>query len=134
MLPTLRSKNILITDRISPRLNKLKRGDIIILRCPQDASRFICKRVAAMPGDTVIMHTNTEPETEGKVKEQVISHNMLSHIVKDQHLVIPKGYLWIEGDNSQNSLDSRFFGPVSQGLIRSKVVARLWPFSTMTFL
>lgn len=85
-----------------------------------------------MPGDTIIMDSNEEAETDEKCEEQAISH-ISSHIINNK-LVIPNGFVWIEGDNTQNSQDSRNFGPVSQGLIRSKVVARIWPFSSMTFL
>ena len=40
---------------------------------------------------------------------------------------VPKGYLWVTGDNLSNSSDSRLYGPVPIGLVRGKIVARVWP-------
>lgn len=41
---------------------------------------------------------------------------------------IPKGHIWVEGDNSAKSLDSRDFGPIPYGLIRGKVMCKVIPF------
>jgi len=40
---------------------------------------------------------------------------------------VPKGHVWIEGDNSPNSTDSRMYGPIPVGLVRGRAVLRLWP-------
>lgn len=42
---------------------------------------------------------------------------------------VPKGHVWLEGDNALNSTDSRTFGSVPAGLIRGRAVCRLWPLS-----
>ena len=43
---------------------------------------------------------------------------------------IPKGQMWLEGDNKSKSLDSRVFGPVSIGLFEGLVFCRISPFTT----
>lgn len=48
-----------------------------------------------------------------------------------QTIVIKRGYSWIEGDNTINSTDSRNYGQVPVGLIKSKVVARIWPLNEL---
>ena len=30
-----------------------------------------------------------------------------------RYVVVPKGHLWVEGDNTRSSQDSNFYGPVS---------------------
>lgn len=57
----------------------------------------------------------------------------------DNHLefrdvVVPPGHVWLEGDNSANSSDSRHYGPVPKGLIQSRVLLRLFPFSSIRFI
>lgn len=42
-------------------------------------------------------------------------------------IYVPKGHVWIEGDNSDNSIDSRTYGPVPMGLIQSRAAFRLFP-------
>lgn len=42
---------------------------------------------------------------------------------------IPKGQVWLAGDNSSNSRDSRMYGPVPLGLIHGRVIARFSPFN-----
>lgn len=40
---------------------------------------------------------------------------------------VPRGCVWVEGDNVNNSIDSNTFGAVATELIDAKVVLKLWP-------
>ncbi|WJX87285.1 hypothetical protein P8452_69493 [Trifolium repens] len=40
---------------------------------------------------------------------------------------VPKGHVWVEGDNKYNTNDSRSFGPVPYGLIENKLFWRVSP-------
>lgn len=44
-----------------------------------------------------------------------------------QRVEVPLGHLWLQGDNKDNSTDSRDYGPVPYGLIRGKVFVKVWP-------
>ncbi|XP_032511958.1 mitochondrial inner membrane protease subunit 1 [Danaus plexippus] len=110
MEPTLESNNILFTEHITPRLQRLKRGDIIIAKSPVNPKQNICKRIIGLPGDKVRGHFPKRSQ------------------------IVPRGHVWLEGDNSSNSADSRSYGPVPQGLIRSRVVCRVWPLNKMCSL
>lgn len=101
MEPTIHTNDILLTDHISPRFKNIKHGDIIIAKCPTNPKENICKRVVGLPGD--------------KIRTGLSS------------TIIPRGYVWLEGDNWSNSTDSRIYGAVPMGLIRSKAVCRIWP-------
>lgn len=85
----------------------LQRGDVIILHHPSKEAT-ICKRIIGMPGDTIIRTDGGSRETNHRVK-------------------ISPGHLWIEGDNTLESHDSRAYGAVPASLIIGKVVCRLWP-------
>ncbi|XP_034950397.1 mitochondrial inner membrane protease subunit 1-like [Chelonus insularis] len=106
MEPTLYSKDVIFTEHISHRLQRLKKGDIIIAKCPINPHQHICKRIIAVEGDK-------------------IRYGFKKYVV-------PPGHLWLEGDNRDNSTDSRLYGPVPQGLIRSRAVCKIWPLSDFT--
>lgn len=109
MQPTIYHDDILIAEHISVTLSKLGRGDIVILRSPSDPNLFVCKRIIGLPGD--------------KVKINFFNHE-----------IVPRGYIWLEGDNKHNSTDSRTYGVVPQGLVRARVLCRIWPLNSIQML
>ncbi|KAH8835349.1 peptidase S24/S26A/S26B/S26C [Flagelloscypha sp. PMI_526] len=115
MLPTLSYKGErCIGDIFSVRWHNgknLRRGDLIIFHSPDHASRLVCKRVLGLAGDTVCV------DPTGKWADT------------SEHVLVPKGHVWVMGDNADGSLDSRKYGPVPLGLIHSRVVARVCNFS-----
>ncbi|KAI4494810.1 hypothetical protein M0804_001011 [Polistes exclamans] len=106
MEPTIRSKDILFTEHISTKLRWYKKGDIVISICPSNPRQHICKRLVGLPGDS-------------------IRHGFFTYTV-------PIGHVWLEGDNSSNSADSRIYGPVPQGLLRGRAICKIWPLSDVT--
>jgi inner membrane protease subunit 1 len=105
MIPTLSNEgDWVLKESISSRLNppRLSIGDVVISVSPADPSRTVCKRILGLAGDTVCV----DPEAS-------VPH----------HIVVPKGHLWLMGDNYPHSRDSRTYGPVPMGLVRGKVVA-----------
>lgn len=92
----------------------LDNGDVIILHHPGKEAT-ICKRIIGMPGDTIIRSDGGDEE---------LNHTR----------IVPPGHLWIEGDNTLNSLDSRSYGMVPASLVIGKVVCRLWPLRDYAFL
>jgi len=102
----------IISYRLRP--NSLERGDLVTLVSPLDPSRIICKRVLGLPGDIVCVDPTGRkaPSTE--------------------HVVVPRGHVWLIGDNATHARDSRDYGPVSKALIRGKIVARIWPLHKIT--
>ena len=146
MEPTLFSNNVLVTERLTSQISFFERGDIIVARCPTKPEQFICKRIVGMPGDKIllkprynfnpfdnkksILRSELEEVIEDNVTDDQADLNLqeLSNRAFLKSLVIvPRGHVWLEGDNSENSLDSRTYGPVPMGLIRSRILCRLWP-------
>ncbi|KAJ7225812.1 peptidase S24/S26A/S26B/S26C [Mycena pura] len=117
MLPTLANEGeVVIENRWSHRWNpdSLRRGDLVTLRSPLDRTRIICKRVIGLPGDVICVDPTGQkaPSTE--------------------HVVVPRGHMWIIGDNAAYSRDSRDYGPVPMGLIQGRLFARIWPIREFT--
>ena len=53
MEPTIYSKDVILTEHITPRFNRISRGDVIIARSPSNPHHHICKRVTGLEGDRV---------------------------------------------------------------------------------
>lgn len=154
MEPTLYTNDVLLTERISKRFNGLKHNDIVVCKNPTNPDQYICKRVIGLPGDRVSMKprvsfnpfANTKStvttDVEERPSESQIHSGEMNDIDKSSHLnnmdmsmatfqskdiCVPKGMVWLEGDNSENSRDSRLHGPVPMGLIQSRIVCKVWP-------
>lgn len=117
MQPTLFSNNILICNKIAQRVNGFARNDIIIAVHPNQPKNLICKRLIAIPGDIVLMNS-VKSDGDNDSKEDNTSSSTI---------YIKPGSCWVEGDNRLNSTDSRNYGQIPMGLIKSKVLARVWP-------
>lgn len=135
MEPTLYSNNVLVTDRISPRIGNIDRGDVVIAKNPNHPKQLICKRIVGLPGDLILAQdtgeSNIDAIPDEYVSDEPINAKMTdtskNNEIKYKKVVIPKGFIWIEGDNSANSSDSRHYGPIPLGLLQSKVLFRIYP-------
>eukprot|EP00035_Acanthoeca_spectabilis_P003216 m.91888 g.91888 ORF g.91888 m.91888 type:complete len:217 (-) comp11996_c1_seq1:369-1019(-) len=108
MMPTLNQfGDIILTESWSLRRNQLQRGDVVIAISPRNPNAAICKRILGMPGDRVCTNAG-----EGCVKT---------------FETVPKGKVWLQGDNLYNSTDSRLYGAVPLGLVKARAFARVWP-------
>lgn len=117
MEPTLaNSGEWVIEDRLSYTLfgRHPARGDLVTLRSPLDPYRIVCKRVLGLAGDVICVDPTGRlaPSTE--------------------HVIVPRGHVWISGDNAAMSRDSRTYGPVSVGLITGKLAARVSVFGCLS--
>ncbi|KAL1537661.1 Mitochondrial ATP-independent inner membrane protease subunit 1a [Salvia divinorum] len=110
MLPTLNfTGDVLLVDKLSPLLGKVGNGDVVLVRSPENPRKSITKRIVGVEGDTVTFLVDS------------------GRSVRSNSVVVPKGHVWIQGDNIYASNDSRHFGPVPYGLVLGKVFCRVWP-------
>lgn len=145
MEPTLYTNDVLLTDCITPRVKGVTTGDIIIARLPSKPQTLICKRVIGLPGDRLVYSKPNDydglthkPRTVNMTQLREEDSSITVKAAKDlteqlkkkkgmKEVVVPLGHVWIEGDNHDNSGDSRYYGSIPQGLVLSRVIARLWP-------
>lgn len=130
MQPTLNPDNVLITNKIALQTKSIKRNDIVIAIHPNNPKGLICKRLVGVPGDIVLITTSEDEESNEESNDSGIEEeDKVSLKSKTKTIYISPGSCWLEGDNKLNSTDSRNYGQVPLGLVKSKVLARVWPLS-----
>jgi len=112
------------------------RGDVIIFRYhPDERSQYFVKRLAALPGETIEIreggvHINGLRLTDGvwgRLRHVNMHHPRAEFAGEGNPFVVPPESVFVLGDNSERSLDSRFFGPVPVSDIIGKAYKRYWP-------
>ncbi|OAP55618.1 signal peptidase I [Fonsecaea erecta] len=100
----------LMGDR-STRL-KLERGQIVVFYAPHDPAKLAVKRVIGIPGDRI----KPLPGYPGGADS----------------VIIPYNHIWVEGDanSRERSMDSNYFGPLSQNMVFGLVTAVLTPWTS----
>ena len=114
-----------------PGILKPRRGDIIVFRYPVDLRKDFIKRCVAVEGQTVAIRNKVLYVDGVKQDEPYVIHEddrilPREASVRDNFgpIVVPKGMIFMMGDNRDNSLDSRFWGPLSLDLVRGKAIFR----------
>ena len=111
----------------------IKRGDIVVFKYPRDLSKDFVKRVIALEGEKVEIkdkqvYVNGNPINEPyKVHfdDTIYSkkeYNFYQAVLRDNYgpVTVPKGHLFVLGDNRDNSMDSRYWGFLPRTYVKGK--------------
>ncbi|MFC7391599.1 signal peptidase I [Scopulibacillus cellulosilyticus] len=140
MMPTLQDGNRLIVNKLDYEVSKPHRFDVIIFHATK--TEDYVKRVIGLPGDKIAykhdtLYVNGKPVKEpylNKYKSELISGQLTQDFTLKGltgQARVPKGKVFVLGDNRQNSVDSRVFGFVDEDKIVGKVDLRYWPLSEL---
>jgi signal peptidase I len=132
MFATLDDNDYLIANKIDYRLHAPQRGDIIILRPPNNNSTDFIKRVIALPGERLLIrdgfvYINGHRLIEPYVPEAWVVFNNWPTTGSPNGAVIPPNQYFVMGDNRNKSQDSRYFGPIGRDRIDGRAWFRIWP-------
>lgn len=125
MVPTFEDGQRVVVLKL---FSEIERGDIVIFSTEEDPSKDLIKRVVALPGERIQIskgkvRIDGEPLGESYLQDQDFG---LYDAGIDEY--VPKGEIYVLGDNRDDSHDSRRFGSISEGSLKGKVVVRWWPF------
>lgn len=160
MVPQLKVGDRVVVSRVAYRLHDPRRGDIVVFDCPpredcpraghrtavgravdtvlealllrQPRTEEFIKRVIGLPGETVEGRSGSVWIDGHRLREPYLRSNVRTSGFAPRR--IPKGKVWVMGDNRTNSADSRVFGPVRVSTIVGRAIWRVWPPNRPAFL
>lgn len=134
MAPTLQDGDFLVSTHA---FFKPERGNIVVITQPNEVRVPLIKRVIGLEGDVVdidyetgVVVINGEALEEQYIDEPI---NLEPKYKTELPLTVPKGYLFVIGDNRNNSSDSRDsrIGLIDERYILGRTGMRLFPPSRM---
>lgn len=128
MKPTLNNGDWLLVTAVT---TNIERGDIVITTQPNILNEPLVKRVIATGGDTVdIDFENHTVTVNGEVlDEPYIAEPTARRGDFTYPLTVPDGYLFLMGDNRNDSTDSRFkiVGFIDERYVLGVAKVRVYP-------
>jgi len=156
MEPTLKVGDRVLVNKLSYKLHDVNRADIVVFERPSTDPQTVegcdgkpvtivppknpeeihdlIKRVIAVGGETVEArdgkvlvngHPLSEPYLQAGVKTPDFD-TFSSKCIK-----VPKGDVFVLGDNRENSSASNKFGPIPESLIVGRAFVRVWPLGSI---
>ncbi len=142
MEATLFQDNRVLVNKLSYRLHPIHRGDVVVFDRVTTSGGTVAhddliKRVIGVASDSVeikqckVFVNGSEISEPYLNKDQVALANMVSRcrVVDMPKVVVPKGQLFLMGDNRPESFDSRSFGTIPKNLVVGRAFAIVWPFA-----
>jgi len=135
------------TGKRLPAVRQPQRGDVVVFLYPEDLNKSYVKRLMGLPGDTLSMKNGVLVRNGVTLVEQYVTHTdpgydppaedfrwqrsflvSTAQAARPYHpsrnnwgpIVVPPRNYFMLGDNRDNSSDSRYWGFVSDSLVRGR--------------
>ncbi|MEN6436865.1 MAG: signal peptidase I [Anaerolineaceae bacterium] len=123
MLPTLHEGEFIMVNRLAYKNGNYQRGDIVIFHNPINPREDFIKRLIGIPGDQIDIQNG-----QVSVNGVVLKEDYIAESVNYQgQWKVPDGYLFVLGDNRNQSYDSHSWGYLPQENIMGKAIVIYWP-------
>lgn len=138
------------------------RGDVVVFKVPEiiwsPGKPIYIKRAVGLAGDRIsfggLLRLDGEPVVEpeflrhqlylnevslrgqGFAEQSFVDygHTRLGGNVLIEEVRVPEGHIYVLGDNTRSSLDSRYWGAVPDSRLKGKAFVRYWPFNKMKII
>ena len=137
METTLEPDQYVLVDKLTPRFDTYKRGDIVVFNPPeawqQENGTPYIKRVIGVGGDVVEIRDGKVYVNDIELEEPYVyadengDPQPTTAPLDQSRWTIPEGELFLMGDHRSNSADSRTFGPVDVDQVIGRAWLRYWP-------
>ncbi|HEY1650785.1 MAG TPA: signal peptidase I [Acidimicrobiales bacterium] len=148
MEPTLQIGDRIVVDKLAYDLHGVDRGNIVVFSTPPNEDcagppvANLVKRVIGLPGETISVsggnvfingHLIPEPFLPSSEQDKTYPGPSPAPYALHHSYKVPKGDVFVMGDNRMLSCDSRYWGPIPESTIVGKVDVRIWPLSRLGF-
>ncbi|MBC7459822.1 MAG: signal peptidase I [Thermoleophilia bacterium] len=120
----------------------VERGDVIVLRAPEEGHPLVVKRVVALPGESIQAKDGIIAIDDQQVLDETYLANRITDAgtagadsVDINRTELTGTELYVMGDNRAHSIDSRSYGPIQLADVVGTISLRFWPpgrFGTVT--
>lgn len=150
---TLKDGDFIIINRNSYMFSSPSRGDIIVFRSDFDEEvkssifkkiltgeyndkKNLVKRVIGVGGDKIKIHNKRVYVNNKLIDEKYLNKENINNTEGEMDIVVPKGKVFVLGDNREVSLDSRYesVGFINVSDIVGKPFIRLFPFNKIKLI
>jgi signal peptidase I len=141
MEQTVMPGEYILVDKLTPRFDAYKQGDIVVFHPPggfsigPEGDKPFIKRIIGTPGDTVeVRGGRVLVNGKALVEPYVFEGQPTLAPSGTTRWSVPPGEYFVMGDHRQKSTDSRDFGPVAGTQIIGRAWLRYWPLARFGFL
>jgi signal peptidase I len=123
MVPTLQDGEYVLVSKLSYRLGEPQHGDIIVFKYPGEPPQDLIKRIIGLPGDSVQV-TGLMVYVNGQA---LIEPYIAAAPGYSGQWQVPEGFLFVLGDNRNDSSDSHAWGLLPIENVIGKAIIIYWP-------
>ncbi|PIQ86306.1 MAG: signal peptidase I [Candidatus Omnitrophica bacterium CG11_big_fil_rev_8_21_14_0_20_45_26] len=134
MRPTLIEGDRIFVEKVTYRFHDMKRGDVIVFKYPLDSKKDFVKRLIAFGGEEakikdgqVYINDVLIDSNESIQKNYYYNRNDWQYGKEGMAIRVPDDSLFVLGDNSAHSSDSRNWGFVKKRDVIGRAVVIWWP-------
>jgi len=158
MEPTLKVGDRVLVNKLSYKVHDVHRSDIVVFERPStdvqtvegcdgnpvtitppksvEVVHDLIKRVVALSGETVETRSGQVFVNGQRLAEPYLASNVVTPVFGTPEfsspcIRVPKGDVFVLGDNRTNSSASNKFGPIPESLIVGRAFVRVWPPSSI---
>ncbi len=141
MRPVLMEGDRIFVDKISFRFREPQRGDIVVFKYPLDKKKDFVKRLVAFGGEKIeirdgqVLINGQKLENPASFSQRFYYNRSEWDYGKEGQVIdVPGDHLFVLGDNSAQSSDSRNWGFVPRRDVIGRAVLIWWPYKRVRLL
>jgi signal peptidase I len=123
MLPTLHDGEFVLVNKLAYYTGQPTRGDIIVFQSITEKNLDLIKRVIGLPGDRIVI-SGGKVSINGQTLNEAYIEAAPNY---SGHWNVPNGYLFVLGDNRNDSSDSHAWGFLPTQNVIGQALLIYWP-------